>query len=555
MDFRGVNPIGLIYGKSVLWIIGESLSVTERLSFFLFPDLVSCKVAVGIHGGFAAGGGGNDGLAVVRVGTIAGSKHTRDIRAGTVAIRDDVAFSITVQVSGKQIRVRTMPDGKEESVNINMAELLVGRAFPIYKVCAVHLVLAREAQGVALEEHFDFRILKDPFLHDVGGAQVGLADNHIDLFAQAREVGRFLARRVAAAYDSDRLFAVEEPVARSTRRDPAPLVVLFGLYAEELGTCARGDDDRVGGPPFVVVNLHTLGRGAEIHFGDHARTYVRAETLGLAAYVVHHLEGFDAVGVAREILYFGGNHELSARLHALEEDRVEVSARGVDGSGVARRSGADDETLCVRLPRPPQRGGLQSRVRSWGVHVIFYLVVVLLSGVIVGCLLPQVVEKGVGLFDSKRLRVSDICGISEAKRGGLARSLADFDRQGEQGGGFDLEYETRDARRGVAGGEGDERLPLAGKDFFVHLTDRDECLGVEERVGLQQLLFGGRGERKFFRIFAVHVERLPVVSRFDSPHRQQELPAVHGECARVGHGLRLVVGDGKSEVRAECLVL
>lgn len=372
MDFRGVNPIGLIYGKSVLWIIeGKSLCDREAF-FFLFPDLVSCKVAVGIHGGFAAGGGGNDGLAVVRVGTIAGSKHTRDIRAGTVAIRDDVAFGVTVQVAGKQIRVGTMPDGKEETVDINVAELLVGRALLIYKVCTVHLVLAREAQGVALEEYLDFRILNDALLHDVGGAQVRFSDNHIDLFAKPCEVGRFLACRVAATYDSDRLFAVEEPVARGTCRDTAPLVVLFGLYAEELGTCARGDDDRVGGPPFVVVNLHTLGRGAEVHFGDHARTYVCAETLGLAAYVVHHLEGFDAVGIAREILYFGGNHKLSARLHALEEDRVEVSARGVDGSGVARRSGADDETLGVRLPRPPQRGGLQSRVRSWGVHAVFY---------------------------------------------------------------------------------------------------------------------------------------------------------------------------------------
>lgn len=347
MDFRGVNPIGLIYGKSVLWIIeGKSLCDREAF-FFLFPDLVPCEIAVGIHGGFAAGGGGNDGLAVVRVGTIAGSKHTRDIRAGTVAVGDDVTFGVAIQVIGKQIRVGTMPDGKEETVNINMAELLVGRALSIYKVRAVHLVLAREAQGVALEEHFDFRILKYTLLHDVGGAQVGFADNHIDLFAQAREVRRFLARRVAATYDSDRLFAVEESVARGTCRDTAPLVVLFGLYAEELGTGACGNDDRVGGPPFVVVNLHTLGRGAEVHFGDHARTYVRAETLRLTAYVVHHLEGFDAIGVAREILYFGGNHELSARLHALEEDRVEVSARGVDGSGVARRSGADDETLSM----------------------------------------------------------------------------------------------------------------------------------------------------------------------------------------------------------------
>lgn len=150
---------------------------------------------------------------------------------------------------------------------------------------------------------------------------------------------------------------------------------------------------------------------------------------------------------------------------------------------------------------------------------------------------------------------SDICGISEAKRGGPARGLAEFYRQGEQGGGFDLEHETRDARRKVVGGEGDEGLPFARKGLFVHLTDGDECLGVEERVGLEQLLLGGCGERKFLRIFAIHIERLPIVSRFDSPHRQKELPAVHGECARVCHGLRLVVGDGKGEVRAECLVL
>ena len=68
-----------------------------------------------------------------------------------------------------------------------------------------------------------------------------------------------------------------------------------------------------------------------------------AEALGLGAELVHHLRPHDPLGVAGVVLDVGRVLQLPAPLEALEDERLEVGARGVERSRVAGRPTADDD--------------------------------------------------------------------------------------------------------------------------------------------------------------------------------------------------------------------
>ena len=74
------------------------------------------------------------------------------------------------------------------------------------------------------------------------------------------------------------------------------------------------------------------------------------EALGLGAELVHHLRPHDPLGVAGVVLDVGRVLELPAPLEALEDERLEVGAGGVERGRVAGRPAADDDhVLGLRL--------------------------------------------------------------------------------------------------------------------------------------------------------------------------------------------------------------
>ena len=73
--------------------------------------------------------------------------------------------------------------------------------------------------------------------------------------------------------------------------------------------------------------------------GDEAR----AEALGLVAQVLHHLRAHHALRVAGVVLDVGRLLEQAAPQEALDDERVEVGARGVQRGGVAGRAAPDDD--------------------------------------------------------------------------------------------------------------------------------------------------------------------------------------------------------------------
>ena len=106
-----------------------------------------------------------------------------------------------------------MADGEEESVDLDVDHLFVGLALALHKVGTLDAVLAEEADGVVLKQNLDVLAFADTLLHDLRGAQEGLAHNEVDLLGQSAEVEGVLAGSVATTNDGHRLLAIEESVA------------------------------------------------------------------------------------------------------------------------------------------------------------------------------------------------------------------------------------------------------------------------------------------------------------------------------------------------------
>ena len=68
-----------------------------------------------------------------------------------------------------------------------------------------------------------------------------------------------------------------------------------------------------------------------------------AEALGLGAELVHHLRAHDPLGIARVVLDVGRVLELAAPLEALDHERLEVGAGGVERRRVAGGAAAEDD--------------------------------------------------------------------------------------------------------------------------------------------------------------------------------------------------------------------
>ena len=106
-----------------------------------------------------------------------------------------------------------MADGEEEAVDRQVVFLLVSLALAPYEVSTFQTVVAVETERVGLIEDFYLPVLLHALLHNLCGAEVRLADNHIDLVGQSGEVGGFLTGCVATAHHGHDLLAVEESVA------------------------------------------------------------------------------------------------------------------------------------------------------------------------------------------------------------------------------------------------------------------------------------------------------------------------------------------------------
>lgn len=107
---------------------------------------------------------------------------------------------------------------------------------------------------------------------------------------------------------------------------------------------AGGDDERARENE-LAVHRELERRLADIGGGEMAVRDLGAEAGGLLFHVVDELGALNAFGPAGEVFDQRGDGELAAGLVAFEDERLEVGARGVDGSGEAGAAGAKDDAV------------------------------------------------------------------------------------------------------------------------------------------------------------------------------------------------------------------
>ena len=168
-----------------------------------------------------------------------------------------------------------------------------------------------------------------------------------DLGGEIGEEQRFLDRGIAAADHHHFLVAVEEAVAGRAGRHAITLEFLFRRQIEPARLRAGRNDQRVGQIDVARIAGEAERPVAEFHLGDIVGDDSGADVLGLLLHLLHQPGTLDDVGEARIIFHVGGDGELAAGLHALDQDRFQHGARGIDRGGVARRTRADDHDLGV----------------------------------------------------------------------------------------------------------------------------------------------------------------------------------------------------------------
>ena len=191
-----------------------------------------------------------------------------------------------------------------------------------------------------------------PVDHDPRRAELVAAVHEVHVRRELRQEERLLERRVAAADDVHVLVAEERRVAGRAGGDAAALVLLLGRDAEEARGRARRDDHRARGV-LVVADVDAERLLGEVDLRDVVGDELGAEPLRLPAEVGHHLRPHDAVGVARVVLDVARDHQLAAPLEALDHERLEVGACGVQRRGVPGGAAADDDQFTRLHFRPP----------------------------------------------------------------------------------------------------------------------------------------------------------------------------------------------------------
>ena len=180
--------------------------------------------------------------------------------------------------------------------------------------------------------------------HDLRRAELVAAVHEHDLGGEAREERRLLHRRVAAADDDHALVAEERGVADGAVADAAALQRALAGQAELARRGAGRDDDRAGAV-LLLADVDLVRRLGEVDVGDVVGDELRAEALGLRAHLAHQLRAEDAVAEAGVVVDVGGDHELAAGLEALDAERLQVRAGGVQGRRVAGGAAADDDDV------------------------------------------------------------------------------------------------------------------------------------------------------------------------------------------------------------------
>ncbi len=262
----------------------------------------------------------------------------------------DVARGFHLYLADEQLGRRRMSDGDEHAVDglvFDCAGLHVLQAHPVdlHRIVAAEHVLEH-----GVPDHFDLRMLEQPVLQDLFGAEVVAPVHYRDLAGKIGEEEGFLDRGVAAADHHHFLVAVEEPIAGRAGGHAVALELLLGRQIEPARLRAGGDDQCVGEIDVARIAGQPERPARQLRLVDVIGDDLRPHMLGLLLHLLHQPRALDHIGEARIVLDVGGDRELAAWLDALDQHGLQHGARGVDRGRVAGRTRSDNDHLRMRRP-------------------------------------------------------------------------------------------------------------------------------------------------------------------------------------------------------------
>jgi hypothetical protein len=195
-------------------------------------------------------------------------------------------------------------------------------------------------------------VLEEALLQDTLGAEFAAAVNDDDLAGEIGEEERFLNRGIATADDDILVVALKEPIAGGAGGDAKALEFLFAGNAEPLGLGAGSDDQSVAGIDGAAIAMQLERSHVEVNRDDEIVENARADMFGLRLHLLQEPGALDDIGIAGVIFDIGGDGELAAGLHALDDNGLKHGARCIDCRGVTGRAGPDDDDFGVHRDAP-----------------------------------------------------------------------------------------------------------------------------------------------------------------------------------------------------------
>ena len=110
---------------------------------------------------------GCNGLTIVRVSYVTGSKHTGYVCGGVGRVGDDIAGFIGGYLIVEHSCVGAVTYSEEESVYSQVKVLFTVGSFVFNKMCTFKEFLAEQACSVCVEKHFDISFVKHSLLHNL----------------------------------------------------------------------------------------------------------------------------------------------------------------------------------------------------------------------------------------------------------------------------------------------------------------------------------------------------------------------------------------------------
>src|SRR6266545_1519791 len=318
---------GLQRGRSKSRAAPVACSLKPAGHWRLLPRVLLFQPALRVDGGHAARARRRDRLPVGGIGHVARGEHARNAGGGGGHLHLEIAHVVHLELAPEQPGVRLVADPHEQPLHREHAGPAVLRAL---EAQAGHrLAVAEHVLDGAVPHELDLRVPARLLLHDLRRAQLVAPVDEVHLGRVLREERRLLDGGVASAHHRDLDAAEEEAVAGRAGGHALAAVLALGGEAEPLGRGARGHHHRVGRVELVVLP-HMEGPPREIDAGHVAEQVARPEALRLLLHLLHELRPEDALGEPGVVLDIARDGELAAGLKALEQERREVRAGGVE---------------------------------------------------------------------------------------------------------------------------------------------------------------------------------------------------------------------------------